>query len=128
MIELITATVILILLSGIWSGTETALFSVDLNKAKLLYAEGKCTRLFLTMIENKESFVSTLVFLNNIVNIAGSMFVGGMALKEFGEGTANIVFSFSLTLLIIVFAEIIPKQLVDVNLRALLALWLNLLM
>lgn len=109
MIELFVATMVLIILSGLWSGTEVALFCIDINKAKQLHKEGKCSTLFLKMIENKDSYVSTLVFLNNIVNIAGSMFVGAMAIKVFGNGTSNVIFSLALTLMIIVFAEILPK-------------------
>lgn len=110
MTELVLSTIIVILLSGIFSGSETALFSMSISKAKQLYAEKKCSKLFLTMIEERDSYVSTLVFLNNIVNIAGSIYVGKLAYNLLGDGITNTIFSISLTMLIIIFAEILPKS------------------
>lgn len=107
MVTLIISTFIVILLSGLWSGTEAALFSVDVIKARQLRAKEQCSELFLYVVENKYDYVSTLVVLNNIVNIAGSMFVGLMANEEFGS--ASGIFSAVLTFLIIIFSENIPK-------------------
>lgn len=107
MVELISSTILLIFLSGLWSGTEAALFSINTMKARQWYASNQCSKLFLYMVENKEEYVSTLVVLNNIVNISGSIYVGLLAAEIFG--TEGGIFSGVLTLMIIIFAENIPK-------------------
>ncbi|WP_210498373.1 hemolysin family protein [Vibrio crassostreae] len=110
MFELIAATTVVVLLSGIFSGSEAALFSIPASKAEQLYSEGKCTALFLKIVKVRDEYMSTLVFLNNIVNIAGSMYVAKTALAVLGDGALNTAYSFALTLMIIVFAEILPKS------------------
>lgn len=109
MISLIVATLVVIFLSGVFSGTEASLFSISLSKARQLYAEGKCSKLFLMLVENRDNYVITIVFNNNIANIAGSLVVGNIAMVVLGPGLANYIFSTMLILSIIVFAEILPK-------------------
>ncbi len=110
MTELILSTLGVILFSGIFSGTETALFSTTLAKAEQLYKEKSCSLNFITVIRDRDGYVSTLVFLNNIVNIAGSIYVGGLASELLGGGIWEAIFSSVLTMLIIMFAEILPKS------------------
>lgn len=109
MFELLSSMFLMIIMSGICSGSEAALFSISINKVRQLYNDGKCSKVFLNVVENRDSFVSTITFLNNIVNIAGSMYVGSIAVKQFGTGVGYIAFSVFLTLMIIVFSEILPK-------------------
>lgn len=109
MIELIASMLVMIMASGICSGSEAALFSISINKVRQLYEEGKCSKVFLSVVENRDSFVSTITFLNNIVNIAGSMYIGSIAAKYLGSGTGYAAFSIFLTLSIIIWAEILPK-------------------
>lgn len=110
MTTLLLAVLLLIILSGIFSGTEAALFSINTNKARQLNAQGHISDSFLKIIEERDNYVNTLVFLNNIVNIAGSVFLGGMAITVLGSTITNLVFTPLLTALIIIFAEMLPKN------------------
>ena len=58
--------------------------------------------------ERLQYYISVLVVLNNIINIGGSMFIGLLATKIFGDVYIGL-FSAGLTLGIIIFSEVIPK-------------------
>lgn len=108
MLSLIVAMVLLIVLSAVFSASEAALFSISKNKAEELRAEGRCSELFLKIVRNKDDYISTIVCLNNLANIMGSIYVGALAVKVFGELWLGL-FTFVLTVAIIMFSEIIPK-------------------
>lgn len=56
--------------------------------------------------------IATIVILNNLFNIVGSIVIGSLAADVFGD-TVLGVFSGVLTFLVIVFAEILPKTLAE---------------
>jgi CBS domain containing-hemolysin-like protein len=107
---LLIGTLVVIILSGILTGTEAALFSININKARQLHSEGKISDSFLKIVEERDKYVNTLVFLLNTVNIAGSMIIGGLATVVLGASTATFIFTPVLTILIIIFAEMLPKN------------------
>lgn len=112
MIGLLVLTVcLLLLLSGLTSMTEAALFSVPLSRIHVaLGARRRGARRLARIKEDMQRPVAALVILNNCVNIGGSIFVGFLAESVFGSARIA-VFSALLTFLVIVFAEIIPKLL-----------------
>jgi CBS domain containing-hemolysin-like protein len=59
---------------------------------------------------NLEDTISTILTLNTIANTLGSIIVGGLAIKLFGEAILGIV-SAAMTFGILVFSEVIPKNL-----------------
>ncbi len=110
-IVLISLILLIIILSGLVSGTEAALLSVSLPKIKSILNEDKKNNSLKRLIyikENIQDYITTIVILNNIINIVGSIYVGHIASKIFGDIYLGI-FSGILTFLIIIFAEIIPK-------------------
>jgi CBS domain containing-hemolysin-like protein len=108
----LVGTVLVVLLgSGLCSGTETALLSVPAVRARQLAAEG--SRRGRTLLSIKLEIarpISAIVVLNNVFNIVGSIAVGSVAASTFGERWVGVV-SGVLTFLVILFAEIIPKTL-----------------
>lgn len=60
--------------------------------------------------KNLENTISTILTLNTIANTLGSIIVGGLAIKLFGETILGVV-SALMTLAILVFSEVIPKNL-----------------
>ncbi len=114
MSELIVLVLIVILGSGIFSMTEAALFSISMNKAKILLEQKRKGAKNLVFIkENMHRFITIIVIFNNVFNILGSMMVGLVLVEVLGSywiGFASAV----LTFLIIIFAEIIPKNLGEV--------------
>lgn len=109
MIELLVAIGIVLASSAICSGTEAALFSVSLVKVRqLAQSDQPSSQALLKIRENMSRPISTIVILNNIANIVGSIVVGGIATRVLGSQWLG-VFSGVLTFLVIIFSEIIPK-------------------
>lgn len=106
------ATIIVILiLSGLCSCSETALYSISQAKAqKLAENNKKSSKTLLKIKNNMEKYIGTIVFANNAINIFGASILTGIVINEFGQNWVNVVTAI-LTLLIIIFAEIIPKNL-----------------
>ncbi|MCC9077339.1 hemolysin family protein [Litorilinea aerophila] len=109
MYQLLFAVLFVLLASGICSGTEAALFSVRIVRVRQLLEEGHpAAGALLAIRENMSRPIATVVILNNIANIVGSITVGTLAAHVLGEQWLG-VFSGILTFLVIIFAEIIPK-------------------
>ncbi|MEM9092907.1 MAG: hemolysin family protein [Cyanobacteria bacterium P01_F01_bin.53] len=121
MAQLAIAVLIVIIGSAICSGTEVALLSLPLLKARQLAQNRNPATLALLAIREKVSRpIATIVILNNIFNIVGSFVVSRLAYALFeewyGQASPQIpimlgFFSGLLTFLIILFAEIVPKTL-----------------
>ena len=108
--KLITIILIVIIGSGLFSMIEAALFSVPLNKAKVLFEQKRRGSKSLVFVkENIHRFITVIVIFNNIFNIVGSVIVGIVTLNVLGSAWIGVI-SAILTFLIIVFAEIIPKS------------------
>jgi CBS domain containing-hemolysin-like protein len=108
--ELIITILAVIIISAICSGTEAALLSVSILKIKQL-ATGTSKSSATALLKIKEKInrpLTTIVILNNVANIGGSMMVGEKAISIFGSKWVGL-FSALLTFLIIIFGEIIPK-------------------
>lgn len=109
MFRLILVVIFVILGSGLCSCTETAILSVPPIKVRQLAQSNKKTAKVLLSIRNNINHpIATIVILNNVFNIIGSIFIGSIATEVLGDAWLGI-FSGILTLLIIIFAEIIPK-------------------
>ncbi|MGD1862226.1 MAG: hemolysin family protein [Leptolyngbyaceae cyanobacterium] len=101
--------------SAICSGTETALLSIPIFKARQLAQSKKPRALALLSIRQRINRpIATIVVLNNLFNIVGSIVIGGLAASVFGDALLG-VFSGMLTFLVIVFAEILPKTIAEQN-------------
>jgi CBS domain containing-hemolysin-like protein len=109
MLELLVSTCLVILGSALCSASETALFSVStLRVRQLALSNHRPAIALLAIRENMNRPIATVVILNNIFNIVGSIVIGGVATKALGSQWLG-VFSAILTFLIIIFGEIIPK-------------------
>ena len=109
--ELFFAILAVVLSSAICSCIEAAVLSVSLVKVKQLVSEKTASSSVKTLLKIKENInspLTTIVILNNIANIGGSMIVGETAISMFGNKWMGI-FSAILTFFIIIFGEIIPK-------------------
>jgi CBS domain containing-hemolysin-like protein len=97
--------------SALCSGSETALLSVPILRARqLAEGGGKRARALLAIEEEIARPISAIVVLNNVFNIVGSIFVGNVAARVFGDAWVGVV-SGVLTFLVILLSEILPKTL-----------------
>ncbi len=99
-----------IVFSGLFSGTEAALFSVPLSRAEAFVKEKrKGARTLVKIKERSSRPIAVIVIFNNIVNIVGSILVGVVTTKVLGDAWIGGI-SAILTLLVIMFGEIVPKS------------------
>ncbi|MBI5732552.1 HlyC/CorC family transporter [Candidatus Jorgensenbacteria bacterium] len=109
MITLLSTILVILILDGIVSAAEAAIFSVSLNRAKLLAEKSALGKTILALKESMGRPIATLISLSNLITIIGSVITGIMVVKLWGEQWAGL-FAAILTFLIMVFAEIIPKK------------------
>ena len=109
MTTLIILALAVVIGSGLFSGIEAALFAVPRSRVLLLSEQKKPGAEALAYIKNNlQKAIIVIVIANNIINIVGSIYVGVVAANIFGDAKIGII-SAVLTLLIIIFGEILPK-------------------
>ena len=109
MTTLIILALAVVVGSGLFSGIEAALFAVPRSRVLLLKEQQKPGGEALAHIkDNLQKSIIVIVIANNIINIVGSIYVGVVASEVFGDTKIGII-SAVLTLLIIIFGEILPK-------------------
>jgi CBS domain containing-hemolysin-like protein len=109
MLAIIIAVIIVLSGSALCSAGETALLSISPIRVRQLAQSKKPVTLALASIKNKINRpIATIVILNNIFNIVGSIVIGSLATATLGASWLGL-FSGILTFLIIVCGEIIPK-------------------
>ncbi|MEA3278049.1 MAG: DUF21 domain-containing protein, partial [Pseudomonadota bacterium] len=102
---------ILLVLSGVFSGSETALVAISLARAEALYREGRPGANALYYLKTKPArMLITILIGNNVVNIAASAMATVLATEWLGHIGPGIAVGV-LTILILVFGEITPKSL-----------------
>lgn len=103
----------LLLLSGTFSGCETALFSLkaaDLNR--LRRRRSPDSRAILALYDDLGGFLMTVLFCNMVVNIlffAVSTVVAARLARTGGSGFENVIFGLGCLLCVIAFGEVTPK-------------------
>ncbi len=113
MIELALSVLVLLCASALASGTEVALFSVPYGMVLSSVSQKKRGALALQRIKDDMARpIMTIVIINNISNIVGSIVIGAMAARMLDSSQLGL-FSAGLTFLVIVYAEIIPKTVGD---------------
>jgi len=103
--------IILLIFSFIFSAAETSFTSSSEIKLKNISndKEKKAEKL-LKIKEKPESFISTIIIANNFVNILAASIATIISLQIFKKG-AYIYSSLIMTLIIVIFAELLPKTL-----------------
>ncbi len=102
---------ILILLSGFFSGSETALMTLNRYRLKSLADGGhKGAILAMNLLSRPDRLLGLILLGNNIVNIFAATLSTIIAIRLYGEIGIAIV-PFVLTFVILVFAEVTPKTL-----------------
>lgn len=106
----IGAVVILVITSSLFSCFETAIIGASRAKIHRLKNEGnKRAAILEELLKNREKVVSTMLLGNNAVNILASALTTTLFLHIFGA-SGVIYATILMTMLILVFAEILPKS------------------
>ncbi|MEG1448254.1 MAG: hemolysin family protein [Oscillospiraceae bacterium] len=107
---------ILIMLSAFFSAAETTFLSV--NKIRLKnYADNgnKKAETALKIADNYDSTLSTILVGNNVVNIASASVATVLFTKLIGESYGAAVSTVVMTILVLVFGEVLPKSFAKAN-------------
>ena len=109
LLVLLATAVVLIVLSTVFSATESAFFSVNKLRVRLLRGkqDKRAIRVW-NLLKNKDRLINTLLVGNNIVNIALSAVFTFIAVGLFGSAGIGLA-TFVVTILLLVFGEITPK-------------------
>ncbi len=101
----------MVLLSGFFSGSETALMTLNRYRLKSLADKGhRGAILAQKLLDRPDRLLGLILLGNNIVNIFAATLATLIALRIFGEIGIAIA-PFALTFIILVFSEVTPKTL-----------------
>ncbi len=110
LIEQLLLLSVLLLLSGLFSASETALIGIGKIKARILLKRGvKGAEEVDKLVRDPESVLTSVLILNNVVNIAASAVATSIAIEIFGSTYGVVIAIVAMTILILTFSEIIPK-------------------
>lgn len=123
MLEQFILLFILLVLSGFFSSSETALFSISRTKVRhLAKMSGSANALIKKMKDDPHRLLSTILIGNNVVNVAASALATRMAIDLFQSYSVGTTSSYAIgtvtgvmTFLILVFGEVIPKSVATRN-------------
>ncbi len=111
--------VVLLLLSAFFSSAETSLTTINPIKVRTLIEDGNKRALKLQKItEQHGKMLSTILIGNNIVNISASSLATTMAITLWGSYAVGIATGV-LTLLVLLFGEILPKNMAIIKAESL---------
>jgi Mg2+/Co2+ transporter CorB len=105
----ILAIVLLLLISGFFSGSETALTAASRARMHQLEKEGDGrARIVNRLREHKERLIGGILLGNNLVNILASAMATSLLLSLVGDA-AVVLATIIMTLLVLIFSEVLPK-------------------
>ncbi len=108
---LFSTLVILILLSGFFSGSETALMTLNRYRLKSHADKGhRGAKLAIKLLSRPDRLLGLILLGNNIVNIFAATIATIIALRLYGE-IGLVVAPIALAFVILIFAEVTPKTL-----------------
>ncbi len=105
----IAVIAVLLVLSALFSGSETALTGSSLPRMHELARRGnRRARIVLALHERRERLIGAILLGNNLVNILATSLATSALLGLFGE--AGVAYAtVVMTLLVLIFAEVLPK-------------------
>ncbi len=108
---LIGSIIGLVFLSAFFSGSETSLTSASKPRMHILARSGKKNAgVFEKIFKDKEQLICTILFANNLVNVLASA-LATKILIEVTETEGILYATIIMTLMILIFGELIPKTL-----------------
>lgn len=115
------SSILLILASGFCSFAEASLVALNHIKAKSMMKDNNIIK---DIIKNKQDYLGAIIVANTIVNVSGSVFIGGLINSTLTESFSLKLFEYDFTIIatfavlcinigltysILMFAEMLPK-------------------
>jgi Mg2+/Co2+ transporter CorB len=105
----IVAILCLLVMSAFFSGSETALTATSRARLSELERRGNWrAAIVLALTSTRERLIGALLLGNNVVNISASALATVVLVKMFGDKGA-VIASAAMTLLVLIFGEVMPK-------------------
>ena len=102
--------VFLLMCSAFFSGSETAMFSLNYIRLKHLEKEGSATaKIVANFLKRPSKLLVTILIGNQVVNIFASSTTASLCVGLFGEQAGPIVATVGMTILLLIFGEVTPK-------------------
>lgn len=112
---IIAVIALLMVLSAVCSATETAFSSCNRIRLKKLADEGnRSAKKALNICENFDKALTAILIGNNVVNILSSALATVFFTERFGSGSVGMATAV-MTVLVLIFGEILPKSLAKEN-------------
>ena len=107
----IFVVMMLLVVSGFFSGSETALTAASRARIKAAESDGDVRAGVVSrLLEARERLIGALLLGNNMVNIGASVLMAGLMTDLFGDSAASQALATAImTVLILIFAEVLPK-------------------
>lgn len=103
------AIMLLLVLSGFFSGSETALTAASRGKLRTQADKGsKGAQRALDITEDNERLIGSVLLGNNLVNILATSLATALFTRAFGESGVALA-TLVMTMLVLIFAEVLPK-------------------
>lgn len=108
---LFTTLVVLIILSGFFSSSETSLIALNRYRLKHQVKMGhRGARLAKALLEKPDRLIGLILFGNNLVNVLASFIVTILTLRLLGDSSLGFwVSAVGFTFVLLIFAELAPK-------------------
>jgi CBS domain containing-hemolysin-like protein len=102
---------VLLILSGFFSSAETALTTLSSVKVRAMVEENPTKRILTLqkILDNKGKLISAILIGNNIVNISASSLTTSLVIRIWGNALVGVGTGI-LTLFVLIFGEIVPKN------------------
>ena len=106
----IAILLVLLVLSGFFSSAETALTTISDVKMRAMVEETPTASVLRLqkILDNRSKLISAILIGNNIVNISASSLMTSLVISLWGNAVVGISTGV-LTLLVLIFGEIVPK-------------------
>ena len=114
LIFLVSALIFLLILSGLFSGSETGMMAANKIKLKNLSKKSKkSAKRALELLKKPDQLLSAILVGNNFANILASAIVTLIMIEHFGGNV--LLGSIILTIVILIFSEITPKTIAAIK-------------
>ena len=107
----VTAIIVLVIMSGYFSATETAFTSLNRIRMKNMAGDGnKKAKLVIKLSDQYDKLLSAILIGNNIVNIAMTAIATVLFVDLYGADIGATLATAVITVVVLIFGEITPKN------------------
>lgn len=104
----VSIVILLLFIAAIFSAIETAFTAYQISRVHKI-KNPEAAKIITSLIKNKDIVISTFLILYSIANTIATIVATGFFIELYGQYAGTILSGIVMTILIVVFAEVIPK-------------------